>query len=371
MNGVFINDYLSIDDLLTRLGYNNCAIGIMKSMEENFIIQSDHIDNSLHLPYSYENEHAKYINEIELIRHPYYKQVILDIVRCNIRVSNSFRRRNILKDLRILILEILHRYNSLQYYQGYHEIALNFVYLMDCEKGIKLFEKLTLTHLSFYMEPSLDSTIVAMNLVVNIIQCADLDLFLFIKKSEVEPVFALPWIITWFSHSLNSQQSVDLIFFVCSISHPLMPCYIASSVILLNKNQIMKTKCDMPSLHSKILSLLNDISYIDLFHIIKYAFKLFYYYPPGITFNMTRIVKKWEECLLKLLPNRIRYPGQHVHRKKRLFPNKINRKSIYINQKVTIGAGLLAMILVIGPIIYRSSINFSYMFSFFSRKILN
>lgn len=47
---------------------------------------------------------------------------------------------------------------------------------------------------------------------------------------QAQPYFALPWILTWFSHSLGDLDVVARIFDVLLVSHPLMPLYLAAAV---------------------------------------------------------------------------------------------------------------------------------------------
>ena len=47
---------------------------------------------------------------------------------------------------------------------------------------------------------------------------------------QVQPYFALPWILTWFSHSLQDIDTVSRLFDLFLVSHPLLPLYMAGAV---------------------------------------------------------------------------------------------------------------------------------------------
>ena len=47
---------------------------------------------------------------------------------------------------------------------------------------------------------------------------------------QVEPFFALPWILTWFAHDINSLDSAARLFDLFLASHPLMPLYLSVAV---------------------------------------------------------------------------------------------------------------------------------------------
>jgi hypothetical protein len=71
-----------------------------------------------------------------------------------------------------------------------------------------------------------------------LIESQDPELFDFLKESTVEPFFALPWMITWFSHHLDRFEDVKRLFDVFICSHPLFCLYISASVSIsiINKS---------------------------------------------------------------------------------------------------------------------------------------
>lgn len=70
-----------------------------------------------------------------------------------------------------------------------------------------------------------------------------------IFRSSVGTLFALPWYLTWFGHSLNSYRSVVRLYDYFLASPFLMPLYVTASIVLYREDDIFKEDCDMASLH--------------------------------------------------------------------------------------------------------------------------
>jgi hypothetical protein len=52
----------------------------------------------------------------------------------------------------------------------------------------------------------------------------------FLEQAGGEPIFALPWILTWFSHVTENHSLSCRIFDFLLVSHPLMNVYLSASV---------------------------------------------------------------------------------------------------------------------------------------------
>lgn len=73
--------------------------------------------------------------------------------------------------------------------------------------------------------------------------------YLTICRSTVGTLFALPWYLTWFGHSLNSYRSVVRLYDYFLASDFLLPIYVTSAIVLYRQNEIFQEDCDMASLH--------------------------------------------------------------------------------------------------------------------------
>lgn len=70
-----------------------------------------------------------------------------------------------------------------------------------------------------------------------------------LHRSSVGTLFALPWYLTWFGHSLNSYRSVVRLYDYFLASPFLMPLYVTVAIVLYREDDIFKEDCDMASLH--------------------------------------------------------------------------------------------------------------------------
>lgn len=62
-------------------------------------------------------------------------------------------------------------------------------------------------------------------------------------------LFALPWYLTWFGHSLNSYRSVVRLYDYFLASPFLLPIYVTAAIVLYREDEIFKEDCDMASMH--------------------------------------------------------------------------------------------------------------------------
>lgn len=68
-------------------------------------------------------------------------------------------------------------------------------------------------------------------------------------RSSVGTLYALPWYLTWFGHSLNSYRDVVRLYDYFLASPFLMPLYVTVAIVLYRTDDIFKEDCDMASLH--------------------------------------------------------------------------------------------------------------------------
>jgi TBC1 domain family member 20 len=90
-------------------------------------------------------------------------------------------------------------------------------------------------------------------------------------RSEAGTLFALPWFLTWFGHSLSKYSAVVRMydFFLCS--PPLMPLYVAATIVLYRADEVLETPCQMDCMHALLSQVIIDFMEIILsfvyFHI--------------------------------------------------------------------------------------------------------
>lgn len=135
-------------------------------------------------------------------RHNFYRQVILDVDRSLKRFPPSVHeaKRLLYQDsLTKMIIRVLSHNPSLHYYQGYHDICLTFLLMVDEETAFRIVNKISNTHLCYFMEETMHTTSNHLQIIYWILNLEDKELHDYLVRSEVGTIFSLSWVITWYS----------------------------------------------------------------------------------------------------------------------------------------------------------------------------
>mmetsp|Transcript_59525 Transcript_59525/g.88407 ORF Transcript_59525/g.88407 Transcript_59525/m.88407 type:complete len:798 (+) Transcript_59525:1129-3522(+) len=160
----------------------------------------------------------------------------------------------------------------LRYYQGYHDVASVFLSAMgggsEGEKVSEATDKLDLpisvllqvsnSHLRDAMRSGFHHLCTALRLIIlPLIGALDSQVHAKLLESQMEPFFAISWIITWFSHDIRDTDSVKRLFDVFIVSHPLMPIYMSIAMVLhpVNRMQVLETEVDFAAMHNTLTNL--------------------------------------------------------------------------------------------------------------------
>lgn len=81
-----------------------------------------------------------------------------------------------------------------------------------------------------YCRSSADLLQLQMHLIMTIIGKCDAELFLFLERSEIQPYFALSWVVTWMSHVIDELSLVARLFDTLINLHPMLMLYVAAEV---------------------------------------------------------------------------------------------------------------------------------------------
>lgn len=216
----------------------------------------------------------------ELEAHAEYQQVVLDVNRSLKRFPPGipYEQRVALQDqLTRLILRVIIKYPHLRYYQGYHDVAVTFLLVVGEAVAFQIMEKLSTGHLKECMEPTMDRTSHLLNYIYPLIYRVHPELYEYMERSGVGTVFCLPWFLTWYGHSLNQYKDVVRLYDFFLASPPLMPLYVAASVVVHRCDEILSVDCDMACIHSLLSQIPDDLPFESL---LKQAMKLYEDYPP-------------------------------------------------------------------------------------------
>ncbi|KAJ4928492.1 hypothetical protein JOQ06_016284 [Pogonophryne albipinna] len=162
-----------------------------------------------------------------------------------------------------IILEVLKYTPQLHYYQGYHDVAVTLLLVVGERMTIAMLDTLSNHHLRDFMDPTMDSTKHILNYLI----------------AEVGTIFALSWLITWYGHVLSDFKHTMRLYDFFLASHPLMPIYLAATIVLHREKEVKKTECDMAMVHHLLSRIPQDLPYELL---IGQAQDLFDQYPPSL-----------------------------------------------------------------------------------------
>jgi Rab-GTPase-TBC domain len=176
---------------------------------------------------------------------------------------------------------------TLSYYQGYHDVASIFMSTLggassstplgDSESvsgiaesvGLGLasavLSRVSFSHFRDAMRSNFMQLQAAIRLIVMpLISYFDKEVHEFLLDCDMEPFFALSWIITWFSHDVRDTALVKRLFDAFLVSHPLLPIYVTVAMVCHpnNRAEILATECDFAPVHSVLSALPKNSSMI-------------------------------------------------------------------------------------------------------------
>jgi len=97
--------------------------------------------------------------------------------------------------------------------------------------------------------------------IYNLLQLIDVEVYNFINNSRVEPYFALSWVLTWFSHSIDDLSISARLFDFFLSSHPLAVVYMSVAVIVHRKEELLKCRPEYSTVHTFLTKLPPDLPY--------------------------------------------------------------------------------------------------------------
>lgn len=220
---------------------------------------------------------------LETLRHhPEYNQVILDVNRSLKRFPPGipYEQRIALQDqLTVLILRVILKHPHLRYYQGYHDVAVTFLLVVGDEMAFHVMEHLSTNHLVECMQETMEPTQRRLMFMYPLVRHERPALCAFVQRSGVGTLFALPWFLTWFGHSLNSYRDVVRLYDYFLARPCLLPIYVTAAIVLYREDDIYKEDCDMASLHCVLSRLPDDLPFE---YIMRHADELYERWPPAV-----------------------------------------------------------------------------------------
>jgi len=114
------------------------------------------------------------------------------------------------------------------------------------------------SHFRDAMRSDFQSLSAALRLIIMpLIAALDREVHAKLWEVDMEPFFAISWIITWFSHDIRDTDLVKRLFDCFLVSHPLMPVYMAVAMLLhpVNRMEIIHAVSEFSEVHNAITQL--------------------------------------------------------------------------------------------------------------------
>lgn len=145
-------------------------------------------------------------------------------------------------DLQYVITQVLRRHRWLNYYQGYHDIAQLSLLTLGKFNAVYFLERLSSLYLRDFMLSTLGPSMSMLRVVHQIIQIADPEYYTMLD--QIEPFYAIPGVLTWWTHaSLSYTEACRLFDFFLS-SEPVMILYTIAAVTMIRKPEVLKLEGD-------------------------------------------------------------------------------------------------------------------------------
>ncbi|GAA5848531.1 hypothetical protein JCM9279_006594 [Rhodotorula babjevae] len=196
------------------------------------------------------------------------RQVRLDIARSLVNYPQDVRdedRDGLRVKLETAILTVLRRHPALHYFQGYHDIAsILLLVLRDEALVAATAERLSLHRIRDNMGAGLEPTLGYLRLVDRIVEQADYELYRIVNQAASMPFFALSWVLTLFSHDLESVAVIARLFDFLLAHNPVMVCYLVVAILLVKKDDLVDVASTCEDDPAMIHSALSQLPHIIL-----------------------------------------------------------------------------------------------------------
>jgi len=226
------------------------------------------------------NQEAKPLKDM-ISSHPDTEQVTRDTDRSLWRFTTQMtpqlrdRRR---RQLTEIILAVLSTDRSLHYYQGFHEVVS--VVLLICTdstmneerdevvavyKAFLISRRLAATYLRCAMLEDLSHVRMQLSLLLPLVKCVSPAAATHLQASvSHEPLFALSWLLTWYSYNIEELHIVARLFDFFIVEHPLAPLYVAAALIGARAAEILQVEREYAAVHGLLSRVPPGLAWDDL-----------------------------------------------------------------------------------------------------------
>lgn len=219
-------------------------------------------------------------------------------------------------------------------------------------------EVLSTNHLVECMQETMEPTNRRLKYLYPLLRFENEPLCNYLDKSFVGTLFALPWFLTWFGHSLNQYRDVVRLYDYFLASPHLMPIYVTAAIVLYRESEIFQVECDMGALHCLLSQLPDDLPFE---YLLVKARELYDRYEPETLEQAVEVmlVKEQEQRVLEEEQRKKRMAEIQRRRQlaaaaalqaknpnffRKMFPHAalLYRRSIFMTTAFTIVVGICA-----------------------------
>lgn len=212
-------------------------------------------------------------------------------------VEDLRNQRKLKRKLAKLIVDLLEKNPQLHYYQGFHDVCLTYMTMLGHSNAFPKLCKLIDSHFSTFMQPTMEETRVYLDLLPILIGLQDKELEQFLENAEVGTIFALSWVITWFSHVIPNDHDVEKIFRFLEIQDPHMVIYLSATIVLYKRESLLQMEPEMSTIHHFLCQIPRKEK-LPIDKLIDQAKQAFKEWPPDIlkeNYARREMRKKLEE----------------------------------------------------------------------------
>eukprot|EP00927_Polykrikos_kofoidii_P059498 TRINITY_DN54647_c0_g1_i1.p1 TRINITY_DN54647_c0_g1~~TRINITY_DN54647_c0_g1_i1.p1 ORF type:complete len:419 (+),score=62.49 TRINITY_DN54647_c0_g1_i1:170-1426(+) len=170
-----------------------------------------------------------------------------DVHTC-IRMKSRNQKRVHLSEIMHAVLQ-RHK-GKLGYFQGFHDIALVFMEVGTTTQAFYMVERLALFHLTDQLCWPFDQGLTRLlSVLFHLIETIEPAVAEALSEADCSQChFAVPWVLTWFSHTLPRLEQVMRLFDCLLSSHPAVVLYFVASLLLEYKDEILRTPRELPEM---------------------------------------------------------------------------------------------------------------------------
>ncbi|XP_076221122.1 TBC1 domain family member 20 isoform X3 [Nomia melanderi] len=182
-----------------------------------------------------------------------YQQILKDVARSGNHIPQSATQHEIdcfHEQLTQLMCWVLHKHSTLNYYQGYNDIAATVLIVMGLEKALNILESISIEFLERFMEKTMEKVNQELYYIFALLERVHPSLLEHLENVELFPHFALAEYTTWYAHKYaENRKLLHRLFDYFLGSPPLMPLYLSTVIVAHRATEIFNTTPDMGHTH--------------------------------------------------------------------------------------------------------------------------